>query len=140
MINSIIDGVSEAIFNEFGEEYAIYTESVEQGLKTPCFFILSAGSGLKQYLGKRYTSANKIIVQYKPNGLINDECNTVMQRLFKCLEYITVDGDLVRGLNLTGERTEDVLYTNVDYDMFVYVDTDAENVMEALKIQQRGET
>ena len=39
MINSIIEGISIAINTEFEDVYTIYTESVEQGLKEPCFFI-----------------------------------------------------------------------------------------------------
>lgn len=37
MINKVIDGISKAINEEFGDEYNIYTEEIEQGLKEPCF-------------------------------------------------------------------------------------------------------
>ena len=40
MINEIIDGISVAINTEFGDDYEIYTESIEQGLEEPCFSIL----------------------------------------------------------------------------------------------------
>ena len=39
MINSIIEGISASLNAEFGDDYTIYTENVEQGLKEPCFFI-----------------------------------------------------------------------------------------------------
>lgn len=38
MINSIIEGISISLNAEFGDNYTTYTESVEQGLKEPCFF------------------------------------------------------------------------------------------------------
>lgn len=39
MINSIIASISISLNAEFGDEYTTYTESVEQGLKEPCFFL-----------------------------------------------------------------------------------------------------
>ena len=39
MINDILKGVAEAVKNEFGDEYGIYTNTAEQGLNEPCFFI-----------------------------------------------------------------------------------------------------
>jgi len=44
MINNIITGISQKLDEEFnvnGDEYTIYTDGVEQGLKEPCFFIFS---------------------------------------------------------------------------------------------------
>ena len=37
MINEIVVAISKALYNEFGEEYKIYAENVEQGLERPCF-------------------------------------------------------------------------------------------------------
>ena len=39
MINSIIESISISLNAEFGDEYTTYTESVEQGLNEPCFFV-----------------------------------------------------------------------------------------------------
>lgn len=36
MIDKIIDAISTTIYAEFGDDYEIYTESIEQGLKEPC--------------------------------------------------------------------------------------------------------
>lgn len=40
MINKIIEGISLALSEEFGEDYKNYTEEVTQDLEKPCFFIL----------------------------------------------------------------------------------------------------
>ena len=41
MIQKIVDGICQALSREFTEqEYEIYTESVEQGLKVPCFSVI----------------------------------------------------------------------------------------------------
>ena len=57
MINSIIEGISIAINTEFGERYTIYTESVEQGLKEPCFFISCLNPTSKVFLGEQIKCA-----------------------------------------------------------------------------------
>ena len=43
MINEIIEAISVALNEEFGDEYEIYRESVRQDLKEPCFFIQGHG-------------------------------------------------------------------------------------------------
>ena len=37
MINSIIEAISIALNNEFGDEYRVYADNIEQCLQEPCF-------------------------------------------------------------------------------------------------------
>ena len=39
MINEVVDSIAISLFQEFGEEYSIYTDTVEQGLQEPCFLL-----------------------------------------------------------------------------------------------------
>lgn len=50
MINSIIEGISISLNAEFGDNYTTYTESVEQGLKEPCFFVFCINPRAVQFL------------------------------------------------------------------------------------------
>ncbi len=61
-------------------------------------------------------------IQYLPgDGLRKDgECHAVAERLFSCLEYLDVDGDLVRGTKMRYEVVDGILHFFVDYDLFVY--------------------
>lgn len=122
MINSIIEAISTSLNAEFGDEYSIYTESVEQGLKEPCFFLFCINPTNRVFLGKRYFRTNKMCIQYFPTDKDreNEECNKVAERLFSCLEYITVSGDLLRGTKMKCELIDGVLNFFVNYDMFVY--------------------
>lgn len=121
MINKIIDGISGAINTEFGDAYDIYTESIKQGLKEPCFSILCLNPTNDQFLGKRYFRQNQFAIQYFPStDEKNAECNSVRERLFACLEVITVDGDLTRGVKMKGEVIDGVLNFFLNYDLFVY--------------------
>lgn len=121
MINEIIDGISVAINTEFGDGYEIYTESVEQGLKEPCFSILCLNPTVEQFLEKRYFRTNQFCIHFFPETNERQlECNKVAERLFGCLEIITVGGDLIRGNSLHSEISDGVLSFFVNYDLFVY--------------------
>ena len=122
MINAIIAAVSRALNAEFGDEYTIYTEEVKQGLAEPCFFIACINPTSRLFLNKRYFRANQFCLQYFPADInrAREECNAVAERLYFCLEYISVAGDLTRGAQMRYEVIDDVLNFFVNYDMFVY--------------------
>ena len=127
MINSIIEGISISLNAEFGDNYTTYTESVEQGLKEPCFFVFCINPTNRVFLGKRYFKTNQMCIQYFPvdKDRKKEECNAVSERLFDCLEYITVSGDLVRGTKMNAEIVDGVLNFFVNYDFYVYKKEDA---------------
>ena len=52
----------------FGDDYEIYTESVEQGLNEPCFSILCLNPTNEQFLGRRYFRKNQFCIHYFPKG------------------------------------------------------------------------
>lgn len=117
MIQSIIEGISGAIYEEFGGEFAIYSEDVKQGLKEPCFIISCVRTGHIPEMRRGYTQNNLFWVQYIPqeNGREKAECCAAAERLERCLEYITVGGDLVRGVDIHHETTDGVLTFSVTY-------------------------
>ena len=120
MIQSIIDAICLAIHNEFGNDYEIYTESVEQGLEEPCFFVLCLNPTKEKFLGNRYFRTNQFCIHYFPQS--NDkrtECLEILERLFDALEIIEVDGDSIRGTNMKSEMDEGVLHFFVNYDFFM---------------------
>lgn len=122
MINSIIESISISLNAEFGDDYTTYSESVEQGLEKPCFFVFCINPTNRVFLGKRYFKENPFCIQYFPTdeSKAKEECNAVAERLFSCLEYITVTGDLMRGTKMNYEVVDGVLNFFVNYDLFVY--------------------
>lgn len=136
MINQTISAISTAIFTEFGAEYEIYKESIEQGLQEPCFFIAPLTPTHTQFLGSRYYRTQPFCVQYFPStDQQQAECNAVLERLWQCLEYITVGSDLARGTAMSGEVVDGVLQFFVGYDTYVYKVADDQSLMEALDLQ-----
>lgn len=135
MVNKIIDGISNAIYKEFGDGYDIYTESIEQGLQEPCFSILCISPTNELFLGKRYKRTNQFMVQYFPSSSEPyNECNSTMERLFDCLEYIELDGDLIRGTGGKGQIVDGVLNYQIDYDFFTHKMTTRDDAMESYKV------
>jgi hypothetical protein len=134
MINKIVDGIVDAINIEFGDEYEIYTESIEQGLEEPCFSILILNPTDELFLNNKHMRTNKFMIQYFPStSEKNKECSEVLERLYSCLELIYVGDDLTRGSNMSGEIIDEVLNFEVNYDMFVYRVTEEESAMEILE-------
>ena len=122
MINSIIESISVALNAEFGDKYKIHREEKRQGLKEPCFFIQCLNPMEELFLWKRYFRQNQFCIQYFPEDKLHgkQECYAVGERLFSCLEYLDVGGDLVMGTKRKYEVVDGILHFFVNYDLFVY--------------------
>lgn len=133
-VEKLIDAIAEALFQEFGSSYEIYTEKVEQGLTEPCFMIRCVNPTKGVHLGVRYKRTNPFVIQYIPSTLeAYAECASVLERLFECLEYVTLDGIPVHGTELNGEVTDGILNFKVNYDGFIMKGRSETN-MENLEI------
>jgi len=148
MLNKIIIGISQALdaeFNAVSKGYEIHTEGLEQGLDEPCFFIFSLKPMQTQIIRNRYKRDYSFDVHFFPDtalnedGLstINTQINEVTERLYDALEYITVDGNLIRGTNMNGEKVDDVLHFFVNYDMYVIKVVAKEESMGDITITQK---
>lgn len=134
-VNKIIDGVCQVLVNEFGDDYEVYTENIQQGLKEPCFSVIMLKPSTEQFLNKRYYKTNLFCIHYFPKSNTDGktECFDVQERLTDCLEYITVDGDLTRGTLMNAEIVDGVLSFFVNYDMFVIKEQEDAPAMETVK-------
>ncbi len=126
MINSIIESIAVALNSEFGSEYTVYTESIEQGLKEPCFFVLCINTVSRIFFDKRYFKGNQFCIQYFPadKQRKREECSMVAERLFSCLEYVLNGSDLIRGTKMNAEIVDGILNFFVNYDLFVMKPTE----------------
>lgn len=120
MTNEIISAISCALYEEFGKNYKIYKEQVKQGFQTPCFSIVCISSSTQKGLGNRYIKKNHFCIHYfSDSDKFRYECQDVYERLESCLEYVSVEGDLVRGVNIRAEEIskDGILHVFVDYDI-----------------------
>ena len=132
MINSIIESISITLNAEFGDKYKIHREEKRQGLKEPCFFIQCLNPTEELFFWKRYFRQNQFCIQYFPEEKLHgkQECYAVGGRLFSCLEYLDVGGDLVMGTKRKYEVVDGILHFFVNYDLFVYKVAESVPVME----------
>lgn len=136
MLNALIDGIVAAIQETFGDDYPIYTDGVEQGLKEPCFSVRIVKPTIKQFLGNRYFRTNLAAVHYFPASYgDNTEMNTVVEALFSALEYIHVSGTLTRGTKPDFHVEDGVGIYTINYDFFVYKTETDEETMETLTVK-----
>lgn len=126
MIYKTIIGISQALKEEFKESCVVFNEE-EQELKSSCFLIVPTKYEQKQKLGNRYELLQSFEIRYIPLNAkeYTLECANVMPKLFATLEYITIDGDLTRGTNMSAQIQDGMLHFFVDFNLFV------------LKVQER---
>lgn len=130
MIQTIIDGIAEALFQEFGSGYEIHTEEVKQGLVEPCFLIRCLNPTKNLFLGRCYRRTNQFSIQYIPSEMNEiEECNSVAERLFECLEDVILHGKPIHGTELNSEVKDGILTFTVNYDGFVLKDVQDETAM-----------
>lgn len=131
MVNDIKDAISIKLNQVYGDAYESYSKDVKQGLQEPCFFIKLLSASKKQVIGNRYYLEVSVDVHYFPavKG-DNDELDKVGTSLFDDLEYITmVNGDQIRGTNMSYEKVDGVLHFFATYGLYVKKDIPAEESM-----------
>lgn len=139
MLNDIINGISIKLNEEFGDTYTIYSEEVDQNFTEKSFFIDVLNPLIKPYVGDRHLRIHPFDIRFFPieNNHMNEQICDVADRLIQCLKYITVRGDLVRGINMQYTIVDDVLHFMVEYNIIVNYERNVDT-MEDLKIDQRS--
>lgn len=134
MINSIVNAITTALNAEFGDDYRIYTEKIEQGLKEPCFFVQCINPTNERFLGNRYKRTNQFCIQYFPSTEEKySECMDVTEKLFFVLDNLNNEW---MGTNMKSNITDDILSFFVTYTTFVYR-TKEHTPMETIEHQGR---
>ena len=120
MLVSIINGIANKLFEEYGEEYAIYTDFVEQDFNEPCFFIHIINSSNERELGNRYKRMYSFDIVYFPKEehCIDELCE-ISEQLYTALENIVIDGDLIAGIGMNHHIQDGTLHFLVDYVLMV---------------------
>lgn len=135
-VKNVVSGVSAALATEF-EGFEVYPDEVPQGLETPCFTITCSPS-VERVVGRRFRRDFDICVHFFPATEEKyGECADAEERLFSALQYITVDGDLLRGENMSRKISDSILSFNVRFGTFV-IDSEKAEAMGELREELRG--
>lgn len=137
MINNIINGISNSLYEEFGENYEIYKESVEQGLQEPCFSIVILDNSSTRGLDNRYLREYNFDIHYFPLEKVNikEEIYNVSERLLLCLKTINTIDFLLNGINIHYEIVDNILHFFITYKLFVKECKEQSTNMEKIDIK-----
>ena len=122
MVSDVIAAVSNSLYKEFGSDYKIYADNVEQGLTRPSFFInIIRPAVTERLMGRQYVSV-PLVIQYFPSTLgKRSECYAVADRMFQCLKYPEFNDVVYRGTDLKYDINDDKLNFQVQYNFFAVV-------------------
>lgn len=113
-------GIIQVLYDVFGDSIKCYPDFVEQELLRPAFYIICIDVSHKQRLGNNYRRSQSYDIHYFPQSEgkgMAQEFSQISEKLYGCLEYISVNGKTVRGLNMRVQVQEDVLHFFVDFDL-----------------------
>lgn len=137
MINEIVEAIAISLFEEFGEEYSIYTDTVEQGLKEPCFFIADLTTNTDQYLGSRKNNLCTFDVHYFSKLRTQRDILDVSMRLLERLKLVTsANGSSFLGTSMRTEKEDGILHCFVNYNFVTCSRANLDNAMSDVKIKQ----
>lgn len=134
-LNDILDAISIRLNEVFGKTYTIYTNNIEQGFSTPCFFIKILPESRSKKLGNRYYNETSFVIHVFLENATVEELNDISETLYQTLEVITlVSGDMIRGNNMKKEINDDVLEFFIDYNYFTYKEVEKVDAMETIEV------
>lgn len=139
MIDNIISGVSDALYKSYGDNYKIYKNQIEQGLKEPCFSIVLLNPVYEAGLNRRYTVTVPLCIHYFPKKYGDStELIAVIEKLMEILEYITLHGteNTIRGDDMSAQKVDGVLSFFVTYTFAGYREADDIPYMETVSTIQ----
>lgn len=120
MVNEIIDGICRALNGEFGEEYHIYTEKIEQRFTRPCFFVEIKESSMELFRGERYfMDCTALVTYYPPYKGKNEDMAQVSQRVSLCTQIIDVDGAPLRCSGCRHTTDKESITSELKFGFFV---------------------
>lgn len=134
--NIVLDGITLAIRQAYPGSQ-IESNRIEQGLTPPAFIVLLVSEEQTARVGLRWHRRPRFDISYFPKKK-REECYDVANELYGVLELITLPGgDLVRGVDMSYEVTDNVLHFFVSYPHYVSAGTD-EEPMEEMSLVQGG--
>lgn len=121
MVNDMYSALAEKLEETF-DSPRIYSDSIPQCFRAPCFFINLMEASHELRLWNRYELNLDFDIIYYPeenreNNVI--EFNDIASKLLYSLEYVTLDKAPLRGRNIMFRVEDDILHFLVSYQIFV---------------------
>lgn len=132
MVNKVLNATTTLLGKTFGTDYRYYIENVEQGLTKPCFHVAFLENFSRSRGPVLYDRTFPMIIHFFTDKKENKitECYKMAEMLSELLELITIEGNLVRGKNISWNITDDVLQFFITYEFTTQKVTNSETNMD----------
>lgn len=135
-LNDILDGLSIKLNSIFGDNYSIYTNDAKQGFEMPCFFIKQMPEIRTKQVGTRYRNTVSFVIHVFLEAPTIEDLNTIGHELYQ-LELLELSNKgIIRGTGMKTEIVDNVLEFFIDYDFFVFKETDEDEIMNTISINE----
>ena len=117
MVNSVLNSISKALYATFGDTHHYYVEDVEQRAAFPCFTLNALNPLVRSVNRKDYYRTVPCVIHYFSDDKTNTRKHSldVGEKVLECLEYLNIDGHLVRAENMSYNFVDDVLQVFLTY-------------------------
>jgi hypothetical protein len=131
MIEEITKGIAKGLKTKFGKEYSIYIDSVSQGIKKPCFFILNTNCQYDRLLARRA----KITFSYEIEIYLDKRTDreNILFELFSVLEFIDTDLGKLMGKNMSFSLENEKAVFKCQYTIIAEMTEEKSEYMEHLE-------
>ncbi len=124
MTETLKNTVVYALSNAFGEDVAIYTEKVRQGLKRPCLFVEMDTFTEKRMVYERYLRTYPVKITYFPKeedipARTNAELDRALEKLFYSMGKIKKGSDVFNGSVMEARNDSKCLVFTVNYKTII---------------------
>lgn len=136
MVNEMLKGISNQLYDVFGTDYKYYVENVEQKLTKPCFTIDSVIPLQRSRSRVLYDRTIPVVVHYftGEKEITKKDCYEKAELIVEALEFVPFHGSLLRGENISWQIIDDVLQVFVTYRFITRKVTSNEDNMDTMKL------
>lgn len=139
MINSVLDGLTTALYEQFGSQYYYYVEDVKQNLMLPCFTVDVLNPLNRSRNSYMYDRTVPCVIHCFTDNTVTTkhELYATGELVCDAVEYITVEGRLIRGQDMSVQLADNnVLQVFVTYRFWTEKEREAFDKMELLHQNQ----
>lgn len=119
MVNDFLDWITISLHEEFGDDYKMYVEEVEQNLCKPCFVVSTLNPMIEAKSPVKYHRVIPIVIYYFTNKEDTVDAKkdslAIAERVWKRLEYLSNGEVTLRGDSIEWELVEGVLQFFITY-------------------------
>lgn len=135
MVNEMLKGISNQLYDVFGADYKYYVENVEQKLSKPCFTIDAIIPLQRSRNRVLYDRTIPVVVHYFTGDKENTkkDCYEKAELIVEALEFVPFHGSLIRGEDISWQIVDDVLQVFVTYKFITRKLTSNEDNMDTLE-------